>query len=176
MISLPHRTVFIHIPKTGGSSIAKYLGCGVEGFIGHQTYLEHRAFAPHLCEAFDILSVVRNPYARAVSCYLSFSGDPTPSAANCEKWLLDGLCYSFYPILRSQYAHLTDGSGPPPTLTILRFETLADDFARHFGEPLPYHLNRQRGARDENAYLAEGARELIRTFWADDFGALGYEI
>ncbi|MEM9827212.1 MAG: sulfotransferase family 2 domain-containing protein [Planctomycetota bacterium] len=93
MICHSHRFVFVHIPKTGGSSVEKMLlrECSLdEGaeadaliirnrlpwrgppWLQHLTsleYLNHGYVSPQHWKSFYKFSVVRNPWARAVSEY-----------------------------------------------------------------------------------------------------------
>ena len=63
-----HRCIFVHIPKTGGVSIAKALFGNLAA--GHCTVSDHRFFFGD--DAYDSMftfAFVRNPYDRLVSAY-----------------------------------------------------------------------------------------------------------
>lgn len=58
--------IFVHIPKTGGTSIAKALG--LEGS-GHAPISRYRAADPHFTAGAFKFAVVRNPWDRLLSAF-----------------------------------------------------------------------------------------------------------
>ena len=75
------KIIFIHIPKTGGSTIEKVMnldkqdiGCGFGKFYGkalqHLTFDEiKKILGDEMFNKYDKISVYRNPYSRIVSEY-----------------------------------------------------------------------------------------------------------
>lgn len=61
------KIIFIHIPKTGGSSVKKYFFG--KDIIYHKTLTELHHINPNIPEKYQIFSVVRNPYNRVKSIY-----------------------------------------------------------------------------------------------------------
>lgn len=77
--------LFIHIPKTGGTSIGNWLGnyCG-----GRRTSDKHCTYEEWVQENHrpkEYFTVVRNPYARFLSFYF-YMGEVTKLRINAAKW------------------------------------------------------------------------------------------
>ncbi len=68
MISYRHKFVFIHIPKTGGTSIAKILFGYCDHIIKHQFAQDIITESGQYNDYFKF-AIVRNPWAREVSRY-----------------------------------------------------------------------------------------------------------
>jgi hypothetical protein len=81
MISHQKKLVFIHVPKTGGKKISKYLQpyCDEEslrfspfqkGAELHATVYDYlKYYGPEILD-YDFYSIIRNPYDKAVSMYM----------------------------------------------------------------------------------------------------------
>ncbi len=144
---------FILSPRNGSTSIASALG------LLH----EHR-------RASDVpgprVAVVRHPATRARSAYKLARTNPHSLARTClgdartfrEFLLRDNV------LTRSQSYWLD-----APVAVLMRFESLAEDFARHFGEPPP-HMNRSPVIEDD----ADDCADLIAELYREDFGRFGY--
>ena len=57
--------IFIHVPKTGGSSITKYF----EGIKEHRTAFYYKKNFPKIYEKYLVFACTRNPWTRMVSSY-----------------------------------------------------------------------------------------------------------
>ena len=173
---------FIHIPKTGGTSITKATS---------QQSLGHQQVSQVTGEQF--FSCVRNPYDRACSLYWFILGRqhllPINMAATYKTLIqfwqtVDENKHSRRrPILIPQIDFLRDKHGEggisPRIKHLLRFETLAEDWpafaAEHGFAELP-HINKSE--RPCEAWQDEMTPELIDIInerFADDFDHLGYE-
>ncbi len=153
MISDSKQFAFVHIPRTGGTSIetamARYSRTPV-GYTVHEcTVLPHKhCFASELSELFPeewahyfTFSIVRNPWERMVSDYHFFkSAGPHlyPEFSAMERSLTDQANrVDFNTWLRanaeilniSQLDYLTDENGDHLVDFVGRFESLGDDFA-----------------------------------------------
>lgn len=64
--SIPHKLLFIHIPKNAGTSITKSFH--MEHF-GHHTIEDYMKIYPNIWNDFYKFCIVRNPWDRVVSCY-----------------------------------------------------------------------------------------------------------
>ena len=140
MISHANRCIYIHIPKTAGTSIEKKLGLFDDlepGVQDHRTIRElEEASTPPLSsleKPYFSFTFVRNPWARAFSWYRNVIEDVNHQkeggiASDCpfpdflkrhgDSWAL-----------RPQTHWITDRSGDIPLDFVGRFERLEDDFA-----------------------------------------------
>lgn len=157
MISRAHSTVFIHIPKAAGQSVEQAflddLGLSWEARNGlllranddpsrgpprlsHLTAEEYVALG-HLSQsewdAFFRFAVVRDPYSRAVSLYRHL-GSHLSYSDWVATWLTDTIAAAPGQrarwFVRPQVEFLCDASGHLLVHDLLRFETLAVDFAQ----------------------------------------------
>lgn len=74
MISHTHRFIFLHVPKSGGTSVARTLPgedyCTVEERQPHGTLRQYYAkYGKALCDSYFKFSIVRSPWDRLVSLY-----------------------------------------------------------------------------------------------------------
>lgn len=137
---------FVHIPKTGGSSIA--------AVIGDDMNLHRRASetpAPRF-------TCVRNPEDRAVSayCFMRNSSTVFRQVADCS---LEEFVTREHMMLHPQVWWCDDVVD-----VTLRFESLSESFKLISDKPLP-HLN--RSVRD--CTVSQLARERIRSRYAADY-------
>ena len=72
-----YKCLFVHIPKTGGTSIESVFGwySGHRGEQDHRTILEYRKLLGTNFDTYFSFSIVRNPWDRAVSYYLDVKRD-----------------------------------------------------------------------------------------------------
>jgi len=175
--------ILIHIPKTAGTSIQKALG---PTSIGHKKVSKAKGDSFFTC--------VRNPYDRAVSIYwfirkikkkLPFN--ITKTYKSLDEFWLDvskdgvsgdrGLLHKQIDFLRDD---ITKGGISPRIKTVLRYETLADDwpaFAAKHNLPVLEHKNKshQRPAIPWQEELSDESIAIIGELYADDFEHLNYE-
>lgn len=144
---------FVAIPRNGSTSIASAMG------VRHEHKRASEIFWPRF-------AVVRHPAERARSAYRLARTNPHSLAKAClgdartfrEFLLRDNV------LTRSQSYWLD-----APVAVLMRFESLAEDFARHFGEPPP-HMNRSPVIEDD----ADDCADLIAELYREDFGRFGY--
>ena len=174
--------LFIHIPKTGGTSIEDYLKKKYTQFVygyfefnaslQHQTYLD-LIKSNELGIKFDnIITVVRNPYTRIISDLLSLfliKTSSTPNEVNqVIKDYLNRTDLDNHNI--PQYKFITNLDGKLIDCKIFRTETLTQDlktlkvFDEYTGtEPKNY-----------DSFLNENSINLINEFYKKDFEMFGY--
>lgn len=172
---------FLHIPKTAGQSVAKAIG-------NPASYLGHNPIS--LTDTTDdIITVVRNPYDRAVSMYYylkDIQGDHLQELFQT----LNGFWNRIYTAPKSGIEHrhmkpqmwyLKDHDGNVSSqVTILKYETLQEDFnqlAALNGFAGIDHLNKSylRPNTTWQEELNEESIHAIGELYADDFEHLGYE-
>lgn len=186
--------VFIHVPRTAGSSISHHL---YGQFLGHFSLAALVATGSPALLALPRLAVVRNPWDRLVSAFLfarhgggigRFAARAAPHVRReiaqiegferfVKEWLpgqdlarLDG-------VFRPQVHYLRHPDGGFPFDHIGRFEHLrpteewlAEVLARPVDLP---RANEGVVAGFEELYDAE-MREIVGRFYADDFREFGY--
>jgi len=188
-----HRAIFIHIPKTGGTSISRiFPGNGRS----HATWWEYWRASPRKFGECFKFSVVRNPWDRVVSAYwfLQQWADPggDPDASHCEgeeRAFAFGTTTSFdqfvherlhlcldQPHFRPQHLYIFDGDVNRMDFTG-RFENLATDFAvicARLGlkASLPHDNASEHG--DFRSYYTPETRNIVGEVYADDVRLLGY--
>ena len=181
--------IFIHIPKTGGTSIEQALHFSHE----HKWALEKRAEMGRLRwnRRFSF-TIVRNPWDRLVSYYFHeltvsearLAQNPVPFSEWIRSILGEGgfspyeeWKYSKY--LANQWDWITDRKGNVLVDFVARFERLQSDFdhiGKSIGQPhavLP-HLKRSNHDPDYRVYYDEETRKLVESFYSDDIHQLCY--
>lgn len=174
--------LFVHIPKTAGSSIEKWLRQAGYRMTKYNTWdgsvAQHAL--PELYETwgeFDYkFAVVRHPVERFLSALRHHSVPPHRANAKAKellpKFLKDpNSVPSFKTFLVPQVAYMSEG------LEVFKFE---EDFFQQLGDKLniagPYpHENKRRspiGARD----LTNEAKELVYRVYEEDFKRFGYSL
>lgn len=202
MISESKRFVFVHIPRTAGTSVETALAAYAREPVGFtveaNTVLSHKhspAFelrahvGPAFWDAAFVFSVVRDPWARMHSDYHFFrevGPRLLPEFSPRERWLTEqaGLL-GFESWLRlgadvlgiSQSSYLTDAAGDLLVDYVARFEHIEADFAavcRALG--VEHRLPRVNGTRrgDHRAAYSADAVELVARYAADDLRRFGY--
>ena len=178
--SLRSDIIFIHIPKSGGTSIGTWLGGLTLG--GHPRIED---FLPYKTNQVTF-TVVRNPWDRVVSAYhylfytkketifQSYIDKGIPSfekfiknlgTVTTEKVWFNGL--------NSQCDWIRSGVD-----IILRFENLEEDFKQiqkitNDFRPLP-HLNKSEH-RQYREYFTDETREIVEQAFKEDIDRFGYE-
>lgn len=189
MISLSYRAVFVHIPKTAGSSV--YTTLGLRDIAApHRNIVqlgeilgrtpEGRAFFD---EAFKF-AFVRNPWDRVVSLFHRKErgrvGAPETFPEFCA-WIEHASDTCVHPTThRNQVDWITDESGAIAVDFVGRFESLHRDF-RHVCERLatPYlslahEKDNRAGRRPYTEYYTPELRDMIGEKFAVDIARFGY--
>lgn len=196
VVSHTRKAVFVHIPKTGGSSVRARLmepGChdphAVAGDTKHETAAEFQAAYslrtrrdPAELDHYAFFAIVRNPWDRLLSLhrYLlaqhadSYPETPTSFIEFCRVVVERPAWADPIRALRPQ-ADFVRGRD----VTVARFEKLADAYApiaKRFGidAALP-HLNRTATTPvDYRSEYDDATAELIATAYAEDATTFGY--
>lgn len=203
MLSHAHRTIFVHVPKTGGQSIETVflrtlnltwaerapllLRANLDPakgppWLAHLYASEYVRFGYVSAEdfrAFFKFAVVRNPWARAVSEYkFEYRPRGIPFAIFLSEVIgrRRGVIEERH--IDSQRAFLA-GDGSILVDRVLRFETLADEFAEVsrlvFGRPQPLPtINAASDRTDYRAFYDDAGRRFIAKTYRDDIKAFGY--
>ena len=177
--------VFIHINKTGGSSIEQALGCSTE----HKTAVEKRKeLGKDAWKNFFSFTIVRNPWDRAVSHYhyrvqTNQTGLGT-RAISFNEWVKRAhgerapAYYDKPKMFMPQWNWITNRRGKILVDFVGRFEHLEADFARiclklNRQAQLPHLKPSRHGHYRE--YYDDASIAIIRHCFASDIENFGYE-
>ena len=201
MISLRHKFLYVHIPKTAGNAVQNVLRnysedrvvCltpyqdGLERFEVRNDQFDiqkHSTLSDYQRELGDAtlgslfkFSCVRNPWERAISYYFS----PHRSVSHWDRTAFLKLLEEMLPV--AAYLKM---EGPPARLCpfdnmdhIMRFERLEEDFGatcQRLGLPIQNLAVRNKSARQHfSTYYDPELVEIVRQRFADEIEHFGYE-
>lgn len=177
--------VFIHINKTGGSSIEKALGIGLD----HSTALEkYRQLGERAWRRKFTFTVVRNPWDKVVSHYhyrlrtnqTGLADKPIPF----DEWLQrcyidrDPRYYDQPRMFMPQRRWLVDENDGLLVEFIGRFENLQADFkaiTRRLGVQAELGHAKPSSRGSYRDYYDAASEALVREYFAEDLALFGYE-
>ncbi len=177
--------VFIHINKTGGSSVEKALGIGLD----HSTALEkYHQLGERAWQRKFIFSFVRNPWDKVVSHYYyrvktNQTGLGQQPLAFSD-WLQacyvdrDPRYYDQPRMFMPQRQWLVDEQGDMLVEFIGRFEQLGEDFGRvctHLGLDAQLGHAKPSGRGSYRDYYDAASKALVADRFAEDIEAFGYD-
>ena len=179
-----HNFAFIHIPKTGGTSINRALGLADE----HKTAMQLRGRLGERWDRKFRFAFVRNPWDRAVSSFrfaLDQNKDSRFVALTFREWLrlafverhplYFDLPVSFLP----QFDWISDQEDNLLVDFVGRFENLQADFAKVCerigcaGLKLPHYNSTKHD--DYRSYYDDESIEIIARWHKKDIEQFGYE-
>lgn len=180
------RAIFVHIPKTGGSSIRELLGLPI-GDYSHPTAKEYEKAFPEEWGRFYKFAVVRNPWDRFVSAYfynLSIAERiPNRIRRQIKRYGKDfcGFVRDYGPkkefLLSSSAAFRPQNDWLHGLDRIGRFEEL-DTFARELSSTLNLRgeLPHQNASNRESyqAYFDDETAALVGNLYEEDISRLNY--
>jgi hypothetical protein len=197
LLSRQKKFLFVHIQKTGGTSLHQALQSAIPDLETFRGTHDHAAWArPHLAAewgSYFKAAFVRNPWDRLVSWYSMIAGqseDPyclwkyvRERASSFEEFLdrcidtiedIDGT-KSF---LFNQLDYLSDGHGRLLVDFVGRFEYLAyhtDRLFEHLGLEAPNLPHARRSQhRHYSTYYTERTRQLVEERYRHDIDYFGY--
>jgi hypothetical protein len=199
-----NKILFIHIPKTAGTSIEHYLikkdnvvinykdnvknlfsyngKYGFDHSLQHLTFKEILLLYPKV-EEYKKFTVVRNPYDRIVSEYYyhlqitrKWKKQKTEIQEDFEEFL------NFYFNTNDtfdnhkipQYKYI-EGINEND-IKIMKFETLKTDFMDFFNEELQYHINKTKRDKNYLDILTPNTIKKINEYYYEDFIKFNYEL
>jgi len=194
LVSRKHRFVFIHIPKTGGSSVtaalAPYLddpkpvnprdekGWQIKHHVGAMHAIPKAKDIP---KGFMPAAVIRNPYDRMASIWWSFGRPVYGFEEFVLQFTKDGGfppgVFAFYTF--PQWEWLMDVDRLERFWTI-QFEDIASDFEDFCHDVhLPLlrlpHRNQKDPRPPWQELHTEATKAHVRALWPEDFSILGYD-
>lgn len=194
MISEKHNCIFIHIAKTGGTSIRKVLG--KDDKTSHATVKEYiEMLGKGKYERMFSFTIVRNPWDKMVSAYTMPRGKPENFTADHKaavtmgfnEWLAylekqireNKMMRSHVRSYTNQLDMLINHEGNVEVDCIGRFERLLEDwehistFINH-RVPLP-KLAESKGRKLYQDYYSQEGIEIVSRLFEKDLDFFGYE-
>jgi hypothetical protein len=196
------KVLFIHIPKTGGTSIEKYLSKKYDIPLDihslwdiharfrngvsyqHQTFLtikkNSKLFKINFDENIKIFSAIRNPYDRLISdlfFYKLIDVNDTPQKVEkvIKVYLYGGNKYLRDNHVIPQHLFLIDETGEiSKDIKILKTETLNEDMESIGFSNFNIRENATENRKNYKAYLNKNSVALINKYYEKDFKLLGY--
>lgn len=183
-----HKCIFIHIPKTGGTSIARsFIGENV----GHyEWYLLKKVFGKDYDSYFKF-AIVRNPWDRVVSAYHYYQSDKITDAnkiwaqqsgileLDFENFIRDALENAMdYHHFKTQCSFIMDNNGKSMVDYVGRFEDL-EEAAREVFSQIKIntqleHFNKSQRKKDYRSYYNETTKSIIGRLYEEDIAAFSY--
>jgi hypothetical protein len=184
-----NRAIFVHNPRTAGSSISQALFCGSR----HVPYFEYERINPRKFREFFKFAFVRNPWDRLVSAffYLKDGGrsdlDRRFAAENlvaCDNfaafvdgWLNEKTIWSHFHFMPQHY-YICDENSGVRTDFVGRVETVDTDFrfiCQRLG--ITAELQRINGShhRPYEEYYTDELSERVAAVYARDIAIFGYQ-
>jgi hypothetical protein len=184
-----HRCVFIHIPKTAGTSVAESL-FNVPS--RHVAYTEYLRASPRKFRAYFKFAFVRNPWDRLVSTWFflrkggmnepdrAWSDKHLSTYADFDSFVREGLQRPevlSWVHLRPQADFILASDGTVMVDFVGRFERLAEDFsiiARKLGMDARLRSHNSSGHAPFATYYTPASAGIVARIYARDVDAFGY--
>lgn len=155
--------IFIHIPKTAGSSVSHALYDG--------TGYGHMLVKNLMDKTAETFTVVRNPYDRAVSIFGHVSRPATITREAFIQFVASGQLAEVnfaYPMVD---AITIDGK--IAVSHVIRFENLQEEFNALTGRTLNWY-NKSNRQRDYQQYYNDEAKKIVSELYAEDLQKFNY--
>jgi hypothetical protein len=189
MIDHKRKFVFVHIPKTGGTSINTALG----SFPSHTTARQYLRKYPQAKQYFKF-AIVRNPWDYLVSYYhfynspeyrdattkrrKAYADASTRSFNKWVRWALSGKAIYDRKITRLQLDWVTSANGSVIVDYIGRFETLQGSFYEicdRIGIKRMVLPHEKKGSHKHySEYYDKSLRDFVGQYYAKDIEAFSY--
>jgi hypothetical protein len=182
---------FVHIPKTAGTSVLNALRVAETPYTHCPARIIRRQY-PQAAAHLRFVTVVRDPYDRFASSfeYITKRSD-WPAQRQFAREVIGDMSFAQFTqrMARSRaYRNLITGyefffpqryfthdGGQPLVHDVLRFETLAKDFASYAkGTDAALPSLRNHGGAEYKAMYDDASRALVRQIYAQDFRTFGY--
>lgn len=183
------RCIFIHVPKTAGSSVARAL---FDENSRHIPYLEFERANAWKFRSYFKFAFVRNPWDRLVSTYFflkrggineldrDWSAQHLAAYASFSEFVRDWLCednVSSFPHFRPQSYFLADPQGKVMVDFVGRYENLLHDFtevARRLGRECQLPLYNKGDHAHFTSYYDDETRDIVGRIYSRDVELFGY--
>jgi hypothetical protein len=186
MISHKHKFIFVHIPKTGGTSVDSILSKISRNWNSkHHLIEKYRKLADkkHGFENYFKFTIVRNPWDRLLSNYFYRKKGNRVQDLSFKKWITnsqDGN-YSFENCLsrHTQLDWISDENEEVVVDFIGRFENLQEDFdiiCDKIGIPQQQLPHKKKGKHKSYIeYYNDKMKQIVAEKYAKDIEHFGYK-
>lgn len=176
------KLVFMHIPKTAGTSI-KAIVLPQQRGTTHK--ISNKLVSQKIWDNYTTFCVVRNPFDKFISSYFyhtskEYTGVLFRKNKNLHNLNLDEYFSQVYQKkMKAQINYITHPKSKKPIDYILRFENLEHDFnnfckENNINAKLP-HKNKSNRNRDYRQYYSEQLKDKIAKFSQQDLQYFGYK-
>ena len=190
MISIEHKFIFVHVPKTAGTTIKNWL----KTVVGEQadpvwehfksTEIQHMFHRDFYNQCFKF-TFVRNPWSRVVSSYFYLTSD-VYRKKNPMKWESKFKGVSFEKFVRNklmfmpQYKYFSDHDGNMQVDFVGTVEFLERDLRYVAGKlgaqpPSDLPVSNKTRHKDYRSYYVPETIEIVREHHQRDIDLFGYE-
>lgn len=178
-----YKTAFIHIPKTAGTQIEKYLGTATveEGWRAWNRSPQHRRASEYtIPEDYFTFSVIRNPYDRMISEYL-WRGRKNlywRHRKNIPNETMEQFIIRFIETWENSW---WDNHANPQSwfldidnIQIFRYEKI-NELWKILSEKINYKIPKSLPVKHNKKILSKKSIEYINDFYKEDFERFGYK-
>lgn len=185
-----HRAIFIHLPKTAGTSVSRALGLSASRHVPAEDY---RMANPKKFAKFFKFAFVRNPFDRLLSSYAflqsgGMNADDTSFAQthvvpfeNFEHFVTEGLAIrpevQNWVHFRTQIKFLSNKKGRNLMDFTGRFEQLHEDYAciaKILRKPVELPFTNASNRSDYREIYTTATVDIVRRIYAVDLDTFGY--
>lgn len=186
-----HQAIFIHLPKTAGTSVSRQLGLPSSRHVSAETY---RVTNPDKFGTYFKFAFVRNPFDRLFSSYAflrqggmnhddaRFAGQKVVPFDNFEHFLTEGFARDVetraWVHFRPQKDFVCDPSGRNLMDYTGRFERIAEDYAAiasRLGKPENLPISNKSDRGDYRDVYSPTMLKIARRYFAEDLTIFGYD-
>lgn len=168
MLEIEGQTVqprFLHVPRTGGTSLVAGWGLLKPEYFGHSVIYDTDSWT---------YGFTRNPFDRLVSLYHHFQGPPL----SFEEWISKGMPSVQYPPDRASFLAHPASLWLQGASWVGRFESRAEDLeelAAVLGRAVPeVHVAESRDRGPYQEYYTDRIRKAVSEIYAPDLDRWGY--
>lgn len=192
MISSEHRFIFVHVGRTGGSSLERMAGvplttdprtraAGNTDFPDkHECFQHYRERYPEEFRSYFKFTIVRNPFERLHSSWVWRTETVGDLRGMSLRDLIESRPADYALVEKFRLDGMTIEDSIAAFDHVARFERLVDEY-RFLVQRIPLaadakppHVNRTLRGRYQDAFNAASVR-LVRRRFADDLRLFGYD-